>query len=68
MKHSDKGTRALILTACLLLFLSLTGKAQQGLVLETAMEIAENNSPSIKKTTAEPCAQPGEPECPACCT
>ena len=50
MKHSDKGIRAFILTACLLLFISLTGKAQQGLVLEAAMEIAENNSPSIKKT------------------
>ncbi len=50
MKHSDKGIRVMILTACLLLFTSLTGKAQQGLILETAMEIAENNSPSIKKT------------------
>jgi len=50
MKHSDKGIRAFILTACLLLFIPLTGKAQQGLVLEAAMEIAENNSPSIKKT------------------
>ncbi len=50
MKHSDKGIRALILTACLLLFISLTGKSQQGMTLETSMEVAENNSPSIKKT------------------
>lgn len=42
--------KRIIIFFSIIMFLSTQAKAQQGLTLETAMSIAEMNSPSIKKT------------------
>jgi len=50
MKQFNKQNKFLVFTIILLFTCSLSGFSQQGFTLEKALNIAESNSPSMKKT------------------